>query len=781
MESRSLEIPQSRVFDVRTEGEFLIVRQSAQVRDRQLDPNREERYELRYFISAYRADDFRGREHTPAIARWVRFFEAQPQIEPMTGRTTSRIALFDVRQPVTIYYSANTPAEYESAVRDGILYWNRAFGREVVKAQKAPEGVTAPDARFNLVQWVPWENAGFAYADVILDPRSGASRSGQAYMTSTFSFSGKARTRALLRRLRATTDNAPSPSPGPVPNPGPKQGENAPDPGRVQQAFGGGTSQALFSTARACEVDPVELAYHMAAGLESALADSRFDDAAARRVSGDYVREVVAHEVGHMFGLRHNFAGSLASTLTPKEMNDWFKAYLADDSTKEFADRYSSSSVMEYTAFKAAVFIGWKIRKTKEVLPHDAAAIRWGYMGSTEVADKRMFFGTDDDVLQYGDVERFDFGPEPVLGAYAEISESVRNLPNSLLEVFIAAKAPRDPRDKTPLDQVNLSPQFDADRVARSYARLLSWFRSNWRSVRVEQSFPFVGPLNQKEVLMAHWNALNAQMEKLGGVDRALFAYLPLEMKLELKSEPQGVDLVEKISAKRLLDRLAKLLETPTYTQFTGLDEKPASFTKEDKELILKRAKVYFELFETEFLKRVCLVYERTQRDLGLKALEELPDEDIVARLERRILDLSREVIFARNEEKRHKGRVDRAVVEVVDFRYDMETRSAAARMLSDMVGSYRNWAIDPRGEMGKGLKEVIDGALNIQNFKEFRDSMLSRPLRDWYLSQQNILGLLGGRPVMQMPAPALSGPKPPSPHDQAPGADRVRKAEDAP
>ena len=112
------------------------------------------------------------------------------------------MARFDLSKPLSFHYSANTPELYVQAVKDGILYWNRAFGTNIIRAEKAPEGVTAPDPRYNIVQWVPWDNAGFAYADILLDPRSGQSQHGQAFMTSVFALAGKARARALLRIMR---------------------------------------------------------------------------------------------------------------------------------------------------------------------------------------------------------------------------------------------------------------------------------------------------------------------------------------------------------------------------------------------------------------------------------------------------------------------------------------------------------------------------------------------------------------------------------------------------
>jgi hypothetical protein len=52
--------------------------------------------------------------------------------------------------------------------------------------------------------------------------------------------------------------------------------------------------------------------------------------------------------------------------------------------------------------------------------------------------------------------------------------------------------------------------------------------------------------------------------------------------------------------------------------------------------------------------------------------------------------------------------------------------------------------------------KEVVD-ALNLDHFKDFRVSLLSRPLRDWYQQQQELLALLPPSP----PAPGASAPPP--------------------
>ena len=723
-----LEVPDSRVFEMRQDKDRLIIRQSVQARSRQYAENLESRYEMRYFLSPYKPAAFAGKEEDGPFYRYLRYFETEGQIEPVTGRVSSRIARFDVRQPLIFYYSANTPSNYVQAVKDGILYWNFALGKEIVQVKKAPDGVTAPDAEYNIIQWVPWDNAGFAYADDLMDPLTGQSEHGQAYITSAWAFMTRAQARILLRSMEEMAE--------------PKKDDkkNIQTLRRALPFLGSGPS---------CDIDPVEFARQMAGGLKEVLASDELTDAAVLRVSQDSVREVVAHEVGHVLGLRHNFAGSLAASLPQKELDDWFRAYIAGKSLDAYTNKITSASVMDYNIFKSAAFIGWRMRAVKEALPHDRAAIAWGYFDSTEARDKKLLFGTDQDTWLYGDVRRFDYGEDPVVGAYNEIAQIIDLLPNNVIERFIRARAPRNPHDRIPLEQVNLSYVPYARELAGEFGDILIWFKAATRSLRVENKFEFIGDLNRKERLQAHWDYLTNQIEQLGGVDRAAFSFMPVDLKLDIKDKPTNATatVVERLSASNLTAKIQRLLTNANYSTFVGLDDKKYSFTKEERELIVKRAQKCFEELEKEVIRQICQRLTNATRDLDFEANGHVSDDDALAKLDQRIIDLAKLVITTQDETNKIEGKEDKQIVSVPHFKYDQATRLDAARMLGPTTGSYKGWADEAKSEINEALKKEIDSALGLDHYKDFKPSVLSRPLEEWYQEQQEILALLPAAP----------------------------------
>jgi hypothetical protein len=222
---------------------------------------------------------------------------------------------------------------------------------------------------------------------------------------------------------------------------------------------------------------------------------------------------------------------------------------------------------------------------------------------------------------------------------------------------------------------------------------------------------------------------------------------MPVDLKLELKDKPTNAPAVERLNAASLTTKLEKLLTNANYSTFVGLDDNKYSFTKDERDLIVKQGRKCFEELEKEVVRRVCQRLTTATRNLDYEANSYVSEDDALAKLDQRIIDLAKLVITTQDETNRIEGKENKQIVLVPQFKYDQGTRLDAAKMLGPTAGSYKTWADEAKSDINAALKKEIDAALDVEARKDFKPSELSRPLQEWYQAQQEILAMLPALP----------------------------------
>jgi hypothetical protein len=106
---------------------------------------------VHYYLSPYRQNlnfqpfEIKNLDH-------FGFYQTYPRRR--SGRTVLYAMKFDSHKPIVFALSAAIPDRYRQAVRDGVLYWNKALGQPLLQVIDAPDGVTAPTPRYNVIQWL---------------------------------------------------------------------------------------------------------------------------------------------------------------------------------------------------------------------------------------------------------------------------------------------------------------------------------------------------------------------------------------------------------------------------------------------------------------------------------------------------------------------------------------------------------------------------------------------------------------------------------------------------
>lgn len=359
-----------------------------------------------YFLTAYQ--DLSNDDRRDPFVRYINRWALEKQ-DPTT-------AISPPKKPIVFWIDNAVPIEYRDAIREGVLMWNQAFEKagfkNAIQVQQMPDNPNwdPADIRYNTIRWINTVDGFFAMGPSRVNPMNGEILDADILVDASFVRALKTDYRRIVEPNQENILNSRTSLTQLMQN---RllcaNGLESRGLGRKSQ---GNQQQSNFLSRLSHMAGEYDLCYGMEAANQFAfgsLAMTLLQNVSPssdqmKKYIHEYLRLIIAHEVGHTLGLRHNFRGS--TMLSPEEMNN----------PKVTRSRGMVASVMDYIPPNIApqgVQQGDFFPSTVGV--YDIWAIRYGYtptQSPTPLAEKpfldkiaqeseksELSYSTDEDVF----------------------------------------------------------------------------------------------------------------------------------------------------------------------------------------------------------------------------------------------------------------------------------------------------------------------------------------------------------------------------------------------